>query len=200
MKTPLIYQLTEESCGEVAIFNCMSFLFEREEMPTSFLKIMASFSVGCYDEQGFPTHAEFCDNLLFFASSWLKDFSKSQYVPLNATYLLREDVDLSRIRNCIQDGGCVCMKSHEAGCNYVAITGIDDDYVYIFDSYFRETTSSREDRDYDVVNNPDLSYNRRVKIDDFISESKSGFCLGPENLREAILFRRINPVLQREMV
>lgn len=92
------------------------------------------------------------------------------------------------------------MKSHEAGCNYVAITGIDDDYVYIFDSYFRETTSGREDRDYDVVNNPDLSYNRRVKIDDFISESKSGFCLGPENLREAILFRRINPVLQREMV
>ena len=40
MKSPLRYQITEFDCGSVSLINCISYLFEREEMPLEFLKIL----------------------------------------------------------------------------------------------------------------------------------------------------------------
>lgn len=198
MKNPLIYQLTEQSCGETAIFNCMSFLFEREEMPTPFLKIMSSYALGCYDDLGLPTNKDFCDNILYFAASWIKDFAKERHIPLAAKYLAKDDVNLLEIRNCLNAGGCVCLKTHDEGAHFVTVTGMDSEYMYIFDPYF-EADFGGFNR-YEVVNNAPFSHNRQVRIEHFISSKRQKLCLGAEGDREVVLFYKNNAILQREFV
>ena len=38
MKTPLRFQVTEYDCGTVSLYNAISYLFEREEIPAQLLK------------------------------------------------------------------------------------------------------------------------------------------------------------------
>ena len=40
MKSPLQYQMSESDFGRVSLLNCISYLFDREEMPLEFVKIM----------------------------------------------------------------------------------------------------------------------------------------------------------------
>lgn len=200
MKNPLMSQLTERSCGATAIFNCVSFLFEREEMPTAFLKIMASYSVSCYDDLGLPTNKEFCDNILFFTSSWLHDYSKERRIPLIADYLTGSDVNLLSIRNCLSDGGCVCLKTFRQGKHFVTVTNMDNEYMYIFDPYFQQPTLNKNINNISVVNVENLTYNRKIRLGYFISTKNIELCLGPEDDREAVLFYRNNAMLEREFV
>lgn len=200
MKNPLMYQMTEESCGIEAVFNCLNYLFEREEMPTEFLKLMSSFAVSCYDDMGLPTNKEFCDSLLFFTASWVHDFAKEKHIPLATKYLQGEDVNLLEIRKCLNAGGCVDLKTYREGTHYVTIVNMDSDFMYIFDPYFQPHKKANPQTGIDVMNNVNLPYNRRVKIENFISETKSELCLGPEEDREAVLFYRNNAMMQREFV
>ena len=38
MKIPLRFQITEFDCGAVSLLNCLSFLYEREEIPAVLIK------------------------------------------------------------------------------------------------------------------------------------------------------------------
>lgn len=199
MKSPLMSQLTEKSCGETAIYNCISYLFDREEMPTAFLKIMASYSLGCYDDLGLPTNKEFCDNILYFTASWIRDFAKERHIPLVANYLTKADVNLLVIRNCLLDGGCVCLKTQRQGEHFVTITNMDNEYMYIFDPYYKKSDSASGLK-YEIINGVNLPYNRKVKIEYFITAKPLELCLGNENNREAVLFNKNNAILEREFV
>lgn len=199
MKSPLMYQLAEKNSGEVAVFNCISFLFDREEMPLEFLKIMGSYGISCYDEDGLPGDATFCDNLLFFVSSWISDYAKEKRIPLVAKYLTKEDVNLLEIRKCLLVGGCVDLKTNRNGKHYIAITKMDDEYIYAFDSFYKPEII-KPASGVEVVNDKPFKYNRRIRIEKFISEKATEFSLGPENIREAVLFYRNDIIPEREFV
>lgn len=199
MKSPLIYQMTEETCGDIAIFNCISFLFDREDMPLEFLNIMSSYASGCYDEDGKLSNKDFYENIMFFASSWIKDYAKEKHIQLRAVRLVKEDVNLLKIRNCILDGGCVDLKTTRRGnVHYVTVMHMDDEYMYIFDPYYKPSSAFNDNKNIEVILDKPFYYNRKVKIEYFVSEAKSELSLGTEHTREAILFYRDNAILQRE--
>ena len=199
MKSPLMYQLTDKSAGEVSVFNSISFLFDREEMPLEFLRIMGSYAVSCYDSDGYPTNAEFCNNLLFFVSSWINDYAKEKHIPLFLKYLTKDDVNLLEIRKCLLAGGCVDLKTYKNGKHYVTITKMDDEYIYAFDPFYKSEII-RSVNGIEVINNEPFNYNRRILIERFISEKLGEFTLGPEEHREAVLFFRNDIIPQREFV
>lgn len=193
-----MYQLTEDTCGGVAIFNCVSFLFDRDEMPLEFLNIMASYSIGCYDDDGELTNKDLYENIMFFATSWLKNYANEKHIHLKAIHLSGEKVNLLRIRNCLLNGGCVDLKTTRRGKpHYITITHMDDEDMYIFDSYFKPMTAYEDDENVEVVLDKPFYYNRKVKIEHFIRETKSEYTLGGEEGREAVLFYRDNAILQR---
>ena len=200
MKSPLLHQITENTCGDVAVYNCISYLFEREEMPLEFLNILASYSVSCYDDEGNLSNKDFCDNFMFFISSWIADYAKEKHIPLSSKYYSGEDVNLLTIRNCLLAGGCVDLKTTRRGRHYVTITKMDDEYMYIFDPYFRPVESYRPQLGIEVVLDKPFEYNRKIKIEKFIQETKSELNLGTKSEREAIFFYNNNAVLQREFV
>lgn len=200
MRNPLMYQMTEESCGVEAVFNCIIYLFDREEMPTEFIKLMATYGLSCLDEIGLPTNKDFCDSLLYFTSSWIRDFAKEKHIPLKSRYLQGEEVNLLEIRKCLNAGGCVDLKTYRDGVHYVTIVNMDSEFMYIFDPYFQPHKSKSGQAGIDIINNPNLPYNRRVKIENFILEIKSELCLGEVDDREAVFIYRNNAILQREFV
>ena len=200
MKSPLLYQLTEHTCGDTAIYNCISYLYDREEMPLEFLNIVASYSVGCYGEQGKPTNREFCDSFMFFASSWIDNYAKEKHIPLSSKYLSGDDVNLLTIRNCLLAGGCVDLKTYRKGTHFITITKMDEEYMYIFDPYYCSLNSYKPNSGIEVVLDKPFEYNRKIRIEKFIQEAKSDLTLGAKPEREAIFFYKKNAILQREFV
>lgn len=201
MKSPLMYQITEEACGAVAILNCISFLFDREEMPLEFLNIMSSYAVGCYDDEGNLSNKDFYENIMFFATSWLKDYAKEKHIHLKAKHLVGADVNLLKIRNCLLNNGCVDLKTNRRGkAHYITITQMDNEFMYVFDPYFKPASAYGDNDNIEVILDKPFYYNRKVKIEHFIREIKSELTLGVEQSREAILFYRDNAILQREFV
>lgn len=199
MKNPLMYQMTENAGGELSIFNCISYLFDREEMPLEFLKIMGSFAISCYDDLGLLENNKFSDNLLFFSASWISDYAKEKNIPLVAKHLTREDVNLLEIRKCLLAGGCVSLKVSRGKKHYISLTQMDDEYIYAFDSFYKPSIL-RPAPGVEIVNNMPFRYNRKILIEKFISDKASEFSLGPENLREAVLFYRNDIIPEREFV
>lgn len=200
MKSPLMYQMIENSGGETTVYNCLSYLFDREEMPLEFVKIMTSYATGCYDEMGRLENREFCENLLFFTASWLADYAKEKHIPLVAKYLTKDDVNLLQIRKCLLAGGCVDLKTERNGKHYITITKMDDTYIYAFDPYYKPVGAYKSQLGVEVVNDKPFIYNRKILIEKFISEKPTEYTLGIENYREAILFNRNDIILEREFV
>lgn len=198
MKSPLMYQQIEQSSGGITVLNCVSFLFDREEMPLEFFKIMASYSISCFDSEGNLTNSDFYDNLLLFASSWINKYAKEKHIPLSAKYLSGDNVNLLEIKKCLIAGGCVDLKTYRRGNHFVTITKMDDEFIYIFDPYFREDGAYKQDSGIEIISNKPFYYNRKVRIEKFISEQKTELVLGATRSREAVLFYRNDAVLQRE--
>ncbi len=199
MKSPLLYQVTEKTGGEVAVYNCLSFLFDREEMPLEFLKIMKSFAIGCYSEDGLVENNAFCDNMLFFAASWVSDYAKEKNIPLVAKFLSKDEVNLLEIRKCLLVGGCVDLKVSRNGSHYITLTKMDDEYIYAFDPYYKPSIL-RPGPGVEIVSDKPFHYNRKILIEKFISEKSAEFTLGPEISREAVLFYRNDIIPEREFV
>lgn len=197
MKSPLMYQMSEISCGEITIFNCVSFLFEREEMPLEFLKIMSSYALSCYTKIGELENGEFCNNLMFFTARWINGYAQARRIPLIAKYLKSNDVNLLEIRKCLINGGCVSLKTDFNGRHYIAIMKMDSEYVYAFDSYYKKEFD-KQNPGVDVVLDKPFEYNRKIKIEKFISEVSGEYSLGAVREREAVLFFRDDAMLQRE--
>ena len=199
MKTPLRYQMVERDSGETSLCNCLSFLFERDEMPLELLKMISAYSNSCYDKFGNLENNELSRHFMYYTAGWIRTFAKEKKIPLVAKYYVGEDVDLLKIRKCLLSGGCVNLKAHRQGArHFVTITNMDDEYMYIFDPYLRLNGYYLANSGIAIANDNPFSFNRKVRIEHFISENRVELALGPEEEREAILLVRDDAILQRE--
>ena len=198
MKNPLNYQVLENDAGGTSLLNCLSYLFEREEMPLELVKIINSYAASCYDAAGNIAANEFSNQFMYYIASWVKAYAKEKQIPLRAIYLHGDNVDLLKIRKCLMAGGCVQFKAYKQTKHYVCITKMDEDEIFIFDPYYRENGYYRQAAAITVVDSEPFEFNRRVRLSHFVSENKAELVLGPENEREAILFIRDDAMLQRE--
>ena len=90
MKNPLNYQVTEYDCGPTTLFNAMSFLFKREEVPPDIMKHIMLYCLDAYNGKG-----EFGKNgtsrmAMMFLSEWFNQFGKVKKFPIHSEYLTGE--------------------------------------------------------------------------------------------------------------
>lgn len=198
MKNPLMYQQTECDCGEIAIKNALSILYEREEMPLELVHILSSYSRGCYGEDGELLDNSFSKNILFFVASWVKDYANEKHISLTSKFLRNDEVDFQTIKRVLGVGGVVVLKTFKRGTHFVTITSTSEDEVCIFDPLYMDSENSFAGVGVEVVNDKPFEYNRKIKIEEFQKENKTGLCLGAEESREALVLIRENAILQRE--
>jgi len=190
MKTPLRYQITEFDCGSVSLVNCITYLFKREEIPAELIKAINSYTLDCYDEKGNLGQKGTSREAVLYLSRWITNFSESKNFGVKCEYLSGSDITLEKITECIKNGGCVNLRTYQGCEHYVTITKIDKHFVYIFDPYYYPESHYSKDKFIDYVSDKPFSYNRKVKIERFLSERKSENALGPVEKRECVLFNR----------
>ena len=199
MKSPLRYQITEYDCGSVSMINCLTYLFEREEIPVELVRIILAYTLDCYDDRGNLSDTESRKQMMLVISKWIYQYAEQRRIPVRCKYIKGVDVNLLKIRSCLLLGGCVNLKTYSHGEHFVTITNMDNEYIYLFDPYYKPKNSYPADGNVQIIDDAPHYFNRRVKLEQFISDKKLEFALGPENLREAQLFFRNDILLQREM-
>ena len=190
MKTPLRYQITEFDCGSVSLLNCITFLFKREEIPAELVKAISTYTLDCYDEFGNLGAKGTSREAVKYLSRWITDFSNSKNFDIKCEYLCAEDVSLEKIKECVKKDGCVNLRTYQGCEHYVTVTGIDNEFVYIFDPYYYHESHYKNNKFIFYVSDKPHSYNRKVKLERFLSTQKYESALGPVENRECVLFVR----------
>lgn len=190
MKTPLRYQITEFDCGSVSLLNCITYLFEREEIPAELVKAISTYTLDCYDEKGNLGQKGTSRKAVEYLARWITDFSDAKDLGIKCKYLSGQEVALDKIKKCIKSGGCVNLRTYQVCEHYVTITAIDDDAIYIFDPYYAVDGKYLHNKDITLINDHPKEFNKRVTLDRFLSESKKECALGPINKREVLLVNR----------
>lgn len=191
MKTPLRFQITEYDCGSISLINCITKLFERNEIPVELIKSINTYTLDCYDQNGELGKRGTSREAVKFLSRWICDYANNHSFGLKLKYLSGSEVTLEAVEKCIRAGGVVNFRTYQQGEHYVTITAIDDENVYIFDPYYLPQNSYKNTKNIEIIFDKPFDYNRKVKKQHFIKNTKTEFSLGPTEKREAVLFNRV---------
>ena len=139
MKTPLRYQVTEFDCGPTAVMNAISYLYSTEEIPPDFVKNVYMHTLDDYDVKGFMGRKGTSPDALRFLTTWFNRYAVTTNFPIHCEYFEADQVNLQddgRLITCLKSGGVAVGKCILEVEHYVTLTGIDDEYVHVFDPYF----------------------------------------------------------------
>ncbi len=188
MKNPLSYQTTEYDCGPTALTNAMSFLFSREDIPPDIIKAITLYCLDGYNRKGEAGKSGTTAMAVMFLSNWFNQFGKIKKFPIYSEILRPEEVYISpnsRIAVCLQQGGAAVSRVMLGGWHYVLLTGIDSEYVYLFDPYFRKNPFKEDG--IEMINNAPTKWNRKVRFDIMNKSGKTNYALGEPEIRETML-------------
>jgi hypothetical protein len=188
MKNPLNYQTTEYDCGPTTMMNAISFLFKREEISPDITKCIMQYCLDGYNRKGEAYKSGTTDMAMLFLSQWLNQFGKVRKFPIWCENLTGEQVfvgDTSKVSECLYQKGAAVAKVMLGCWHYVLLTGIDGDYIELFDPYFRQKPINIEG--VEMVWDQPKRCNRRVHKDIMNDTGKGAYAMGRMDSRECVL-------------
>lgn len=191
MKNPLRFQVTEFDCGTVSLQNAISYLFEREEIPAELIKAIHRYTLDCYDEKGNLGQGGTSREAINKLTHWITRYSNSNDFGVKCERLTGDAITLDKMIKCLQNDGCVFVRTWQKCEHYVIITKINKNSVYIFDPYYMEKGEYDSDKDVKIILNKPFTHNRIVSLERVFSETKKDFSLGVMDNRECVLINRI---------
>jgi len=190
MKTPLRFQVTEYDCGTVSLYNAISYLFDREEIPAKLLKTIHKYTLDCYDEEGNPGQGGTSKEAVEKISTFMTKYTNDNNFGIKCEKLTGLDVTIEKITNCIKQKGCALIRCWLETGHYVIITNVIKDKVYIFDPYYLDKNKYK-DKEVKIVLNKPFTHNRVVSTKRLFSETTKDFAFGDKNKRECVLMNKI---------
>lgn len=190
MKTPLRFQVTEYDCGTVSLYNAISYLFEREEIPAQLLKTIHEYTLDCYDDKGNPGQGGTSKESIEKISSFMTNYTNKNNFGMKCQKIDGLDVTIDKIKNCVKEKGCALIRCWLETGHYVIITNIKKDKAYIFDPYYLDKNKYK-DKEVKLVLNKPFTHNRVVSLKRLFSETTKDFSLGKEETRECVLMNRV---------
>ncbi len=190
MKIPLRFQITEYDCGTTSLINALVYLFDREEVPVELLKAIHRYTLDAEGEDGVVGSSGTSRNAVEKLSHWIRRYASSHDFDIECVVLEQEEVNEEEIRKCLEKDGCVLARCYQGVEHYVLITGMDDNFAYIFDPYYLEEDYYVDDSQVSIVLNQSFTHNRVVKIQRLFNESKQDFSLMEVEKREIVLINR----------
>ncbi len=190
MKTPLRFQMTEYDCGTISLQNAFSYLFEREEIPAELLKAIHKYTLDCCDEYGNLGQGGTSKEAINKLTHWITRYANSKNFDVVCERLEKDMITLKKLKDCIDNNGCVFIRCYLECGHYVIITKIDKKYIYMFDPYYLDKNYQKNDKEFKIILSKPFSYNRKVTIERFFSETKKDFAQGCIEERECVLINR----------
>lgn len=192
MKNPLSYQLTEYDCGPTTMLNAINFLFTRNEIPPDVIKFVMLYCLDGYNREGEPGKSGTTGMAMRFLANWLTHYGEVKNWPISCEFMSGENVRMSqnsKIAECLQLGGVVIAKVMLGCWHYVLLTGMDENYVYLFDPYYRKNLFI--EKDIKMIRNAPKRMNRRITYDVLNSEGKGNYALSTIEERECVLMYNV---------
>lgn len=190
MKTPLRYQVSEYDCGPTSLYNAISFLFERHEIPAEVLKIIDKYTLDLSDDQKNPGKGGTSKKALNKISNLLNKYRKHNF-RMQCKILNGEEVTLEKINVCLKNNGCALVSVWlENVEHYCIITKIHKNKVYIFDPYYLIKNNYRHKK-VKIISNKIFTHNRFVTLKRLFSKTKKDFSMGEKEKRMCLLMNRL---------
>lgn len=188
MKNPLSYQSTEFDCGPTSMLNAINYLFHRKEISPDVIKSIMLYCLDSYNKKGEAYKSGTTGMAMMFLANWLNQFGKVKKWPIHCEMMNGEAVKISqnsKLAECLGQGG-VAVARVMLGCwHYVLLTGVDDEYVYLFDPYYR--IKSFQNSGITMIKDEPTRMNRKIRHDILNSEGKGNYALGKPEMRECML-------------
>ncbi len=165
MKKPLNYQCSEYDCGPTAIMNAISCLFEADDFPPLFIKVINSYCMDNCNCSGMPCVYGTSRDALRFVAAWINNYAASTGFKLHCVCAEGEAVNLSvdsELSHCLRTGGSAvvnCML--EDIFHYITLTGLQGDRVGVFDPYYDERDNMG--KGVECIDDHPMEYNRLVE-------------------------------------
>jgi len=190
MKTPLRFQVTEYDCGTVSLYNAISYLFDREEIPAQLLKTIHKYTLDCYDDKGNPGQGGTSKEAIEKIASFMTKYTNSNNFGIKCEKLDNDEITIDKLAKCVKENGCIFVRVLLETGHYVIITKIIKDKAYIFDPYYLDKNKYKDKEEKIVLNKP-FTHNRVVSLKRLFSETNKDFAFGDKNKRECVLMNRI---------
>ncbi|MFA5603768.1 MAG: hypothetical protein WDA12_02810 [Bacilli bacterium] len=190
MKTPLRFQITEFDCGTISLLNAISYLFNREEIPAELVRAINLYTLDCYDEKGNLGAGGTSRHAIDLLTHWITSFAKSKNFNIECERFEGKEVTLDILKQCLNKNGVVFIRCWQNCEHYVIITKIDDEYAYIFDSYYLDENYYDKDKEVKIIFDQPFLYNRVVTLNRLFSDTKKDFALGDVVKRECVLITK----------
>lgn len=196
MYVPLHYQMSEYDCVPTALMNGINYLFHRREIPPMVIRHIFLYcldTVGRDARFGIGGTSKYAVRLV---GNWLNAY-KMKAFSVETQFLEKESVDIGPdgpLVSCLEDGGVVLcnMLLTPKEEHYLMISGVDAEWIYCFDSYFRKSIRGMKGM-AKVLPSPDgRSPNLKIRLGWFRQAETRRFCLGPAEMRESLLIRRLS--------
>ena len=191
MKVPLRFQVTEFDCGTVSLLNAFSYLFEREEIPAELVKAIHKYTLDCYDELGNLGQGGTSREAINKLTHWITRYANSKNFNIKCERLEGNEITLTKMKECLDNIGCVFIRCWQQTEHYVIITKIDKKNAYIFDPYYLDKNEYVKDSEIKIILNKPFTHNRIVTLKRLFSESTKDFAMGKIKNRECVLINRI---------
>lgn len=193
MKSPLGYQTTEYDCGQATFLNAIKYLFHRGEIQPIVIKYITQYTLDTVNIDG---HIGKCGTSEFgmeYLAIWLNEHKKSLGINIDINILKEDEVTINndKLYECINKGGVAILRVWSDCEHYVLCTGIDEEYVYIFDPYYLEDGEYDDDIACTMVFDKPFEYNRIVNRKRLDEESKQDFSIVKNKNSRIILINRI---------
>lgn len=181
MKIPLRFQMIEEDMGKETLLNAINYLFDREDIDEKLIN-----SINDYFNTGDIVKKE---SLLMFLKKCL---SLKKY-NLEFDYLNGEEVTIKNIKDKFsEDNSCAIVGVYKnKKIHYVLLTSIDENYAYLFDSYYLDDIYFDVDRQVEIIFDSPFKMNRKVNLKRFSSLTLSDFSMGPLDIRECLIIKKV---------
>lgn len=187
MRVPLRFQITEFDCGTVSLQNAISYLYTRETVPAELVRAISLYSFGCYDNLGNKLNSVNCNNNISLMTQWFCDYVNSHDFGLNCRRYEKANVTIYAMQYAIDRGGCVFLKSYLKDEEFIILTSMDENYVYLWDPYYLEMDYFKDDDSVTIVTDKPFDYNRRVSKERFCSFISNAYALGPMQKRDCVV-------------
>lgn len=195
MKIPLGYQITEYDCVPTTFINALKYLFKRDEILPEIIKNIYMYSLDTYNRAGKLGGNGTSYFSVKLISNWLNEFSKCHNLKLKCETLECNEINLNnngKILRCINNNGVAAVKvyfGYPDIYHYVLLTSIDDNYVYVFDPYYRKRNFKNKKIEI-IVDTPEL-FNRKINKSLFAEKEKNFYAMGLLEDRECTLLYRL---------
>ncbi len=189
MKNPLRYQTTKYDCGPASLENAVNFLLEREKIPPAILKGISLFCMDQDNSRGELSKGGTSRMAMEHFCVWLNRYHAVHGFPVHCEFITGSDVCIeenSKIVRCLQSGGAAVVRVWLGCDHYVLLTGIDQQYVFLFDPYFRE--KAFRNKKIRMIHDQPKKMNRKVSIELINSEGTGAYEMGRKESRDAALF------------